>query len=119
MKTKKIIFILITMIIFLLLFIPNSFATVTSFENMWKTQFQNPTMPEKITNIAGIIIAFLRNVSIIIAVIVITLLGLKYMLGSVEDKADYKKTFPNVIIGIILIAGIFSIVSAIFSLAGN
>lgn len=118
MKTKKIIFILITTIIFLLLFIPNSFATVTSFENMWNTAFQNPTMPTKVTKIAGIIIAFLRNVSIIITVIIITLLGLKYMLGSVEEKADYKKSFPNVIIGAVMISGIFSIVSAIFSLAG-
>ena len=37
------------------------------------------------------------------------------MLGSVEEKADYKKTSMNIIIGVIFITLVTSIVDVIFS----
>lgn len=123
MKVNKIIFILVIIITLLLLFMPNTLASgggstsVTTFEDMWKKTFDTPKLPTKMSEIIGIIIAFLRNVSIIVTVLVLTILGVKYMLGSVNDKADYKKDFPNIIIGLVLISGIFSIISAIFSIA--
>ena len=57
------------------------------------------------------------NVAIIASVIILMILGVKYMLGSVEEKADYKKSFMPLIIGIILVVSATTIASFIFGMA--
>lgn len=79
----------------------------------------NQEIPEKVTSIVGFIIKLLRNVSIILTVLVITVLGIKYMIGSVEQKADYKKAYVNIIIGVVLVTMVTSIIDVIFSAAQN
>lgn len=66
---------------------------------------------------AGSIMGLIRNVSVIASVIVIMVLGVKYILGSVEEKADYKKAFMPLIIGIILVVSATSIAAFIFNMA--
>ena len=56
-----------------------------------------------LTSKAGQIMGMIRNVAVIAAVIILMILGVKYMLGSVEEKADYKKSFIPLIIGIVLV----------------
>lgn len=68
---------------------------------------------EKAQRVAG----FIRNIAIIASVIVIMVLGVKYILGSVEEKAEYKKSFMPLIIGIILVVAATSIASFIFNIA--
>ena len=57
------------------------------------------TMVQKVGSIMGTI----RNIAVIAAVIVLMIIGVKYILGSVEEKAEYKKTFMPLIIGIVLV----------------
>ena len=66
---------------------------------------------------AGQIMGMIRNIAAIAAVIIIMILGVKYMLGSVEEKADYKKSFIPLIIGIILVVAATSIATFIFNMA--
>lgn len=40
----------------------------------------------------GVIFGALRIVGTVLSVIILIVIGLKYMLGSAEEKADYKKT---------------------------
>ena len=70
-----------------------------------------------LTTKAGKIMGMIRNISAIAAVIIIMVLGVKYMLGSVEEKADYKKSFVPLIIGIILVVAATSIATFIFGMA--
>lgn len=70
----------------------------------------------KFTQTAGKIIKLLRNFSVIAGVILIIVLGVKYMMGSVEQKSDYQKSFVPLVIGIILVIGATSIASFLFSL---
>lgn len=51
------------------------------------------------SSIAGII----QVVGIITSVIVLMVLGIKYMMGSAEEKAEYKKTFIPYIVGAIIL----------------
>ena len=44
-----------------------------------------------------------RNTGIIIAVIVIMIIGIKYLMGSAEQKAEYKKTMIPYLVGAVLI----------------
>lgn len=46
---------------------------------------------------------------VVIAVIVGLVIGIKFMLGSVEEKAEIKQTLPPYIIGCIIIFGAFAI----------
>lgn len=59
----------------------------------------------------------IRNVAIVASVIIIMVLGVKYMLGSVEEKAEYKKSFMPLIIGIILVVSATTIAAFIFNMA--
>lgn len=67
---------------------------------------------------AGKIMGMIRNVAVIASVIIIMILGVKYMLGSVEEKADYKKSFVPLIVGIVLVVSATSIATFIFNMAG-
>lgn len=70
-----------------------------------------------LTSKAGQIMGMIRNIAAIAAVIIIMVLGVKYMLGSVEEKAEYKKSFMPLIIGIILVVSATTIASFIFNMA--
>lgn len=72
------------------------------------------TLVQKIGKIMGTI----RNVAIIASVIVLMVIGVKYILGSVEEKAEYKKSFMPLIIGIVLVVMATSIASFIFNVIG-
>ncbi len=51
------------------------------------------------SNIATVI----RNVGVVVAVIILMVIGIKYMLGSAEEKAEYKKVFVPYVIGAVLL----------------
>ncbi|OKZ74603.1 MAG: hypothetical protein BHW00_04415 [Clostridium sp. 26_22] len=70
-----------------------------------------------LSNKAGQIMGMIRNVAVIAAVIILMVLGVKYMLGSVEEKADYKKSFIPLIIGIVLVVSATAIATFIFNMA--
>lgn len=119
MKAKyitKIMFIIIAIIAILLLLISTTQASGYS-NNVFDWKFDSPTLPTLLAQGIGIVISVLRNIAIIITVLTLTILGVKYMMGSVEEKAEYKKDYVNIIIGVVLITGIFSILSALFSIA--
>ena len=65
----------------------------------------------KVTTIGGKIIV----VGIVVAIAVVLIIGIKYMTGSVEQKAEYKKVMIPYIIGAVLLVAGTSIVKVIFN----
>ena len=55
--------------------------------------------PKKATEKIGRALGYINIVGIVVSVAALVLIGLKYMLGSVEEKAEYKKTLIPYIIG--------------------
>ena len=49
------------------------------------------------------IVRILTTVGIVLSVIVLIVIGIKYMMGSAEEKAEYKKTMMPYLIGALLI----------------
>ena len=49
------------------------------------------------------VVGILQAVGVILSVIVLIVLGIKYMMGSAEEKAEYKKTMMPYIVGAALI----------------
>lgn len=71
-----------------------------------------------LTGRVGNIVKALRNIGAIVAVLVITILGIKYMIGSTEERSKYKESFIPLIVGIVVLVAAASIASALFSVAG-
>ena len=58
-------------------------------------------------------------VSLVVTIIVLMILGIKYMIGSVEEKAEYKKTMMPYIIGTTILFAASTIASVIFNFASS
>ena len=63
----------------------------------------NATGTTEITNVGNSIVGILQVVGIVLSVVVLIIIGIKYMMGSAEEKAEYKKTMIPYIVGAALI----------------
>ncbi len=70
-----------------------------------------------VASLGGQIVGIIQVVGIVVAVVILLVLGIKYMTGSAQEKAEYKKTMIPYIIGAILIFAASTIVNVIFNLA--
>ena len=66
-------------------------------------------------NVMGI----LQTTGIVISVLILIILGIKYMMGSAEEKAEYKKTMIPYIVGAALIFGASVIANVVFEFFSN
>lgn len=65
---------------------------------------------------AGKVLGIIRNCGIIASVIVISIIGLKYMLGSLDEKANYKENAVPYIAGCALLLLCTTIPSIIYNM---
>ena len=72
-----------------------------------------------VASLGGQIVGIIQIIGIVVAVVILLVLGIKYMTGSAQEKAEYKKTMIPYIIGAILIFAASTIVNVIFNLAVN
>ena len=74
------------------------------------------------TGISGVganIVSIITTIGIIVAVIVLLILGIKYMMGSASEKAEYKKTMIPYLVGALLIFGASAIAKAVIAISEN
>lgn len=114
MKEKIRIFSVIMLIIITI----SSFMATISYADLIDPNDYNPNnnseeVPQKFTNMIGTIATTIQTIGIVLSVIVIGLLGIKYMTGSVEERADYKKSMIPFLIGTVLIVAIGTIIRLI------
>lgn len=64
----------------------------------------------------GKIIGFLQWAGAIAGVLIITIFGIKYMMGSLEEKAEYKKSMIPFIVGAVVLIAAPQIAKLIFSI---
>ncbi len=72
-----------------------------------------------IATLGGNIVNILTTVGIVIAVIVLLILGIKYMMGSASEKAEYKKTMIPYLVGAVLVFGASAIAKAVVSMSNT
>lgn len=110
-KIKKVILILI--ITFLLVNIFNvTFAIDTS---QYKPSAPTTDDAVEVVEKVGIVLGAIRNVSVVVSVIALMLIGFKYIIGSAEEKANYKDTMTPYIIGCIFAISGTTIVTFIYN----
>ena len=64
---------------------------------------------------AGVVLGAIRNISAVVSVIVLMVIGVKYMIGSVDEKANYKQTMIPYIIGCIMSVAGTTLVTFIYN----
>ena len=63
------------------------------------------------------IISIIQIVGSIMAVIVLIFIGIRYMISSVEEKAEYKKTMMGYVIGCVLVFATVNILKIVYDIA--
>ena len=77
------------------------------------------TNTQKITDLGNSIVKIVATIGSVVSVIVLIVLGIKYMMGSAEEKAEYKKTMLPYIIGAALVFAASTIAGVIFNFASS
>ena len=70
---------------------------------------------EQIKTVGSTVVGILQTVGIVLSVVVLIVLGIKYMMGSAEEKAEYKKSMIPLIVGIIVVMGATTIAKTLFT----
>lgn len=69
---------------------------------------------EKVATIGRNLVAGIRNIGVVIAVVGLMIIGFRYMFASVEEKANYKETMIPYIIGMVMLFAITTILQIIY-----
>lgn len=72
---------------------------------------------KKVSDIGNRIIGAIQVVGSLVSVIALIIIGIRYMLGSVEEKAQYKETLGPYILGAGLVFGISNILGIVYNIA--
>ena len=117
MKIISILLIIITLVGFLGTV---SLAAPNLEDKISKIQEGKDTIQDgKIIELGQAIVTIMQTVGIVVAVVVLLILGIKYMMGSAEEKAEYKKTMIPYVVGAVLIFASTTIVNIVYQLANS
>lgn len=73
----------------------------------------------KVVDLGKTVVTIMQTVGIVVAIVVLLVLGIKYMIGSAEEKAEYKKTMLPYVVGAVLIFASTTIVNVVYQLANG
>lgn len=118
-KNKKIALALIILIATITFALIPTFANATINPNDYKPSDPSSGDVYTVTKIVNPIIGTIKTVGVVIAVVCIILLGVKYMAGSVNEKAEFKKSMIPYLIGAVLSVSITQILGVIIEVITN
>ena len=72
-----------------------------------------------IENVGASLVNIITTVGIIVAVIVLLIIGIKYLMGSASEKAEYKKTMIPYLVGAVIIFGASAIAKAVIAMTAS
>ena len=115
MKKGKMIIELIAILVILTIASLTGIVNATIQPDDYKPSDLDQTDYYKPFKMAGVILNAITVTGVVVAVITVMFLGIKYMVGSVEEKAEYKKTMMPILVGMILLFCTSTIVSIIWN----
>ena len=117
-KTIKIISILFLLI--LLIFSTTTYvqADIDIKPNEYEYKLEKITAQEggRAIEMAGKILRIVRTLGVVAAMVVLSIIGLKYMLASLDEKANYKENMIPYIVGCALLVLCTTLPSIIYSI---
>lgn len=122
-KAKKIIIILIMMIMMIMMIAmitePYKVYATTIDVNAYKPNIEGVDSANRATTIANSITNILAVIGTVVSVAMLIILGIKYMIGTVQEKADYKKTMGPYLVGAVMVFSITQILKIIASMVSE
>ena len=115
-KNKLLMKILVIMILLIIIISTNSIKIFASSEFKDPTEDPDDWQPT-ITGKAGVLLGVINVIGVVSSVIVLALLGMKYFLGSVQEKADFKNSFGIYILGVILLVACTTLPNIIYNIS--
>lgn len=112
-KTNKIIIALCIILTIIMIGVA-SFAAAIKPSDFEGGTFNNTA---NVTNFGRQIVAVVRTVGVLVAVVILLILGIKYMVGSAEEKADYKKSMIPYLVGAVLIFAASAVTGIVYDMA--
>lgn len=104
MNKKNIIVKLILIIVILLVIIIPKISCAVDLGLGDLNQYQGTDVGSaKLETKANVIFSGIRDIGIILSVIILIVIGIKYIMGSVEEKANYKETLIPYLVGALLL----------------
>ena len=129
LKSKKNIFIIFAILVMLIIQLLTTTVYATGkgggtknqdlLENLEDFRPSQITNEDAIMNKAGVILGAINLVGTIVSVITIMIIGFKYMLGSAEDKASYKKTMIPWLIGAVLVFTVSALPNILYNIGSE
>ena len=122
MKTKssKIVTVLLLVSILVLSISTSVFAKEVYTPSEFKGQIDtDSTGTGNIKTVGGKIVGIVRVAGTMVAVGMLVILGIKYMMGSAEERAEYKKTLFPYFVGAVLIFAASSLTQIIYTWAST
>lgn len=117
-KTVKIISTLLLVVMLVTSIAGTVFADSTT-DVLDKLKGDGTVETSSLTTVGNNVVTIINVVGIVIAVIILLIIGIKYMIGSASEKAEYKKIMIPYIVGAVLIFAGTSLVRVIYSLANS
>ena len=119
-KVTKMTVIILTMLMILsMVTVPVIAAGVVTIGNVDIDPTYDSDAGKEVQKIGNRVIGILQVVGIFLSVIILVVLGIKYMMGSAEEKAEYKKTLLPYFIGAVLIFAASALAGVVIDWAGN
>ena len=115
MKTSTITKILIILLFITNLIFPNLSYSKSINPSNWIPDTYTQEEVKEIVDTASIVVSVIRVAGVIVTVIVLLALGIKYMTGSVSEKAEYKKSMIPYVVGAVIFFGLSQILSLVIS----
>ena len=112
-KTMKI----LTTIATILIIVSMSVSVVYGLTPTGLNANTNASGTTQVQNLGQNIMGVIQVAGVVIAVVILMVLGIKYMMGSAEEKAEYKKTMIPYLVGAVLIFAATSIANVVYNFA--
>ena len=119
MKATKLNKILITVLCFSMIAAMSATVLATQIDDVTVDPTTTSNGATVASTVANSIVGIIKVVGIILSVGCLMVLGIKYMMGSAEEKAEYKKTFIPYLIGAILLFGASAFATQLYDWATN
>lgn len=112
-KLQRIVVVIIIITFFLMIFNGKSLAKVNIDDINASATVSGES---EIKNMSSTLYSAITSVGIAVSVVALAAIGIKYMLGSAEEKAEYKKSMMPYLIGALLVFAASTLATAVVKL---
>lgn len=118
-KMKKVLKIAIILLIILTMQMTVCHAAIVDADATTKYKPNAVGEETELVGKANIIATVIRNVGIVVSVISLMAIGIRMMVGSVEERTQMKEALPGYLLGVLMIVGMSLIPTLVYNIVNN